>query len=87
MQRRKLSLFSTREFIFILFFYGVFSIVMIYLDFYYLQVTNAQFIFNGEDTSMLVGTSETVRMFSSCQGLKFNKPQSGNGDNDLKFRQ
>jgi hypothetical protein len=87
MQRRKLSLFSTREFIFILFFYGVFSIVMIYLDFYYLQVTNAQFILNIEDTSMLVGTSETVRMFSSCQGLNFNKPQSGNGDNDLKFRQ
>ena len=64
----------------------VIALVMIYSVLPNLQVTNAQLIFNLEDPSMLVGTSETVRMFSSC--LCSNKDQiKGNDDTDLKVRQ
>ena len=54
------------------------------------QVTNAQLILyliniNNEDPSMLVGTSETVRMFSTC--LSKNEHTKGNDDTDLKVRQ
>ena len=55
------------------------------------QVTNAQLIFYlfniiNEDPSMLVGTSETVRMFSTCLCSK-NEHNKGNDDTDLKGRQ
>nr|YP_010977196.1 LAGLIDADG endonuclease [Daedaleopsis confragosa]WNZ34401.1 LAGLIDADG endonuclease [Daedaleopsis confragosa] len=55
------------------------------------QVTNAQLILyflniNNEDPSMLVGTSETVRMFSTCLCSK-NEHNKGNDDTDLKVRQ
>ena len=46
--------------------FSVIALVIIYSVLFNLQVTNAQLIFNLEDPSMLVGTSETVRMFSSC---------------------
>ena len=65
---------------------SVIALVIIYSVLFNLQVTNAQLIFNLEDPSMLVGTSETVRMFSSC--LCSNKDQiKGNDDTDLKVRQ
>ena len=64
----------------------VIALVIIYSVLPNLQVTNAQMIFNFENLSMLVGTSETVRMFSSC--LCSNKDQiKGNDDTDLKVRQ
>ena len=64
----------------------VIALVIIYSVLPNLQVTNAQLIFNFENLSMLVGTSETVRMFSSC--LCSNKDQiKGNDDTDLKVRQ
>nr|YP_009129962.1 LAGLIDADG type homing endonuclease [Ganoderma meredithae]AJT57353.1 LAGLIDADG type homing endonuclease [Ganoderma meredithae] len=55
------------------------------------QVTNAQLILYylniiNEDPSMLVGTSETVRMFSTCLCSK-NGHNKGNDDTDLKVRQ
>ena len=43
-------------------------------------------MFNLEDPSMLVGTSETVRMFSSCLCSK-QEQIKGNDDTDLKVRQ
>ena len=66
--------------------FSVIALVIIYSALPNLQVTNAQLIFNLEDPSMLVGTSETVRMFSSC--LCSNMDQiKGNDDTDLKVRQ
>ena len=66
--------------------FSVIALVIIYSVLPNLQVTNAQLIFNFENLSMLVGTSETVRMFSSC--LCSNKDQiKGNDDTDLKVRQ
>ena len=66
--------------------FSVIALVMIYSVLPNLQVTNAQLIFNLEDPSMLVGTSETVRMFSSC--LCSNQDQTkGNDVTDLKVRQ
>ena len=64
----------------------VIALVMIYSVLPNLQVTNAQLIFNLEDPSMLVGTSETVRMFSSCLCSK-KELTKGNDDIDLKVRQ
>ena len=64
----------------------VIALVMIYSVLPNLQVTNAQLIFNLEDPSMLVGTSETVRMFSSCLSSK-KEHTKGNDDTDLKVRQ
>ena len=67
------------------------ALVIIFLVVSNPQVTNAQLIFNsslclekGIDPSMLVGTSETVRMFSSCLS---SKKEQGNDDTDLKVRQ
>ena len=66
--------------------FSVIALVIIFLVLPNLQVTNAQLIFNFEDPSMLVGTSETLRMFSSC--LCSNKDQiKGNDVTDLKVRQ
>jgi hypothetical protein len=70
--------------------FSVIALVIIYSVLLNLQVTNAQLIFNLEDPSMLVGTSETVRMFSSClssvaKALK--EHTKGNDDTDLKVRQ
>jgi hypothetical protein len=66
-------------------FFILIALVIIYSVISNPQVTNAQLIFDFLiDPSMLVGTSETVRMFSSC--LCSNKEQ-GNDDNDLKIRQ
>ena len=62
------------------------ALVIIYSVLPNLQVTNAQLIFNLEDPSMLVGTSETVRMFSSCLCSK-KEHTKGNDDTDLKVRQ
>ena len=66
--------------------FSVIALVMIYSVLPNLQVTNAQLIFNLEDPSMLVGTSETVRMFSSCLCSK-KELTKGNDDIDLKVRQ
>lgn len=65
---------------------SVIALVIIYSVLPNLQVTNAQLIFNLEDPSMLVGTSETVRMFSSCLCSK-KEHTKGNDDTDLKVRQ
>ena len=65
---------------------SVIALVIIYSVLFNLQVTNAQLIFNLEDPSMLVGTSETVRMFSSCLCSK-KEHTKGNDDTDLKVRQ
>lgn len=66
----------------------VFALVMIYSVLPNLQVTNAQLIFNLEDPSMLVGTSETVRMFSTCLCSPQKKEHTkGNDGTDLKVRQ
>ena len=55
------------------------------------QVTNAQVIAGAgaaEYPSMLVGTSETVRMFSICLCSKINEHNKGNDEKkDLKIRQ
>ena len=64
----------------------VFALVIIYSVISYLQVTNAQSIFNFENSSMLLGTSETVRMFSSCLCSK-NEHHIGNDETDIKVRQ
>lgn len=66
--------------------FSVIVLVIIYSVLFNLQVTNAQLIFNLEDPSMLVGTSETVRMFSSCLCSK-KEHTKGNDDTDLKVRQ
>ena len=66
----------------------VIALVIIYSVLPNLQVTNAQLIFIFENLSMLVGTSETVRMFSSCLCPPLNKDKiKGNDDTDLKVRQ
>ena len=66
--------------------FSVIALVIIYSVLPNLQVTNAQLIFNLEDPSMLVGTSETVRMFSYCLSSK-KELNKGNDDTDLKVRQ
>ena len=66
--------------------FSVIALVIIYSVLPNLQVTNAQLIFNFENLSMLVGTSETVRMFSSCLCSK-KEHTKGNDDTDLKVRQ
>ena len=92
MQEGEAILFSTKgkRLLFILF--SLVFLVIIYSVLSNPQVTNAQlilYIYNNinEDPSMLVGTSETVRMFSICLCLK-NEHKKGNDEvNDLKFRQ
>jgi hypothetical protein len=66
-------------------FYSIIALVMIYLVFSNLQVTKAQLIFDSqfENPSMWVGTSETVRMFSSCFCSK-KEHNKGNDDTNLK---
>ena len=65
----------------------VVALVIIYSVLTNPQVTNTQVIFF-ENPSMLVGTSETVRMFSTCLCLNINKHNKGNGEEkDLKIRQ
>ena len=84
MQEGKFILFSTKVTRLIRFFINVIALVIIYSVLSNPQVTNAQVIFF-EDPSMLVGTSETVRMFSTC--LSKNEHTKGNDDTDLKVRQ
>lgn len=67
--------------------FSVIALVIIYSVLPNLQVTNAQLIFNLEDPSMLVGTSETVRMFSSCLCSAKKEHSKGNDVTDLKVRQ
>ena len=68
-----------------LFFINVIALVIIYSVFSNPQVTNAQVFL---EASMLVGTSETVRMFSTCLCSKVNEHNKGNGEEkDLKIRQ
>ena len=90
MQEGRCILFSTKGKRIIFYFISVFALVIIYSVLSNPQVTNAQLIlkiFNFEDPSMLVGTSETVRMFSSCLCSK-NEHKKGNDElNNLKIRQ
>ena len=89
MQEGEAILFSTKGKRF--FVISLIFLVIIYSVLSNPQVTNAQlilYIYNNinEDPSMLVGTSETVRMFSICLCLK-NEHKKGNDDTDLKVRQ
>ena len=88
MQEGEAILFSTKGKRF--FVISLIFLVIIYSVLSNPQVTNAQLIYNllninNEDPSMLVGTSETVRMFSTC--LSKNEHTKGNDDTDLKVRQ
>ena len=88
MQEGEAILFSTKGKRF--FVISLIFLVIIYSVLSNPQVTNAQLILyliniNNEDPSMLVGTSETVRMFSTC--LSKNEHTKGNDDTDLKVRQ
>ena len=91
MREGKFTLFSTKALFLIVYqFYKLF-LVIIFSVLSNPQVTNAQLIFytskNRKYPSMLVGTSETVRMFSNCLCSK-NEHKKGNDEvNDLKFRQ
>ena len=89
-QEGRCILGSTKGQRIICYFLSVFALVIIYSVLSNPQVTNAQLIlkiFNFEDPSMLVGTSETVRMFSSCLCSK-NEHKKGNDElNNLKIRQ
>ena len=89
MQEGEAILFSTKGKRF--FVISLIFLVIIYSVLSNPQVTNAQLIYNllninNEDPSMLVGTSETVRMFSTCLCSK-NEHYKGNDDTDLKVRQ
>ena len=90
MQEGEAILFSTKGKRF--FVISLIFLVIIYSVLSNPQVTNAQLILyliniNNEDPSMLVGTSETVRMFSTCLCSK-NEYKKGNDEvKDLKFRQ
>ena len=85
-QEGRCILFSTKGKRIIFYFLSAFALVIIYSVLSNPQVTNAQVIFF-EDSSMLVGTSETVRMFSTCLCSK-NEYKKGNDEvKDLKFRQ
>ena len=89
MQEGEAILFSTKGKRF--FVISLIFLVIIYSVLSNPQVTNAQLILyliniNNEDPSMLVGTSETVRMFSTCLCSK-NEHNKGNDDTDLKVRQ
>ena len=87
-QEGRCILGSTKGQRIICYFLSVFALVIIYSVLSNPQVTNAQLIlkiFNFEDPSMLVGTSETVRMFSSCLCSK-NEHKKGNDElNNLKI--
>ena len=90
MQEGEAILFSTKGKRF--FVISLIFLVIIYSVLSNPQVTNAQLILyliniNNEDPSMLVGTSETVRMFSTCLSPK-NEYKKGNDEvKDLKLRQ
>ena len=87
MQEGKFILFSTKGTRLIRFFINVIALVIIYSVLSNPQVTNAQVILF-EDPSMLVGTSETVRMFSTCLCSNLNEQNKGNDEEkDLKIRQ
>ena len=90
MQEGRCILFSTKGKRIRRYFISLLALVIIYSVLSNPQVTNAQLIlkiFNFEDPSMLVGTSETVRMFSSCLCSK-NEHKKGNDElNNLKIRQ
>lgn len=91
MQEGGVIFFSTKG-IRIFFLLSLFALVITYLILSNPQITNAQLILNNcnftiiNDSSMLVGTSETVRMFSNCSCSKL-KHDIGNDDTDLKVRQ
>lgn len=89
-QEGRCILFSTKGKRILRYFFSVAPLVIIYSVLSNPQVTNAQLIlkfFNFEDPSMLVGTSETVRMFSTCL-YSTNEYKKGNDEvNNLKFRQ
>ena len=97
MQEGEAILFSTKGKRF--FVISLIFLVIIYSVLSNPQVTNAQLILyliniNNEDPSMLVGTSETVRMFSTCLCSRLPKGEAviehkkGNDElNNLKIRQ
>lgn len=78
MQKQEIILFSTQiKNTFKTLLISVVYLVIIYLELFNPQVTNAQSFFL--ESSMLVGTSETIRMFSTSLTNK--------EDDDLKIRQ
>jgi hypothetical protein len=87
MQEGRVILFSTKGKRLLFIFIKLVTLVIIYSVLSNPQVTNAQVIYiYCEDPSMLVGTSETVRMFSTC--LCSNEHNKGiDEDKDLKDRQ
>ena len=91
MQEGEAILFSTKGKRF--FVINLIFLVIIYSVLSNPQVTNAQLILYllniiNEDPSMLVGTSETVRMFSTCLCSPQKKEHTkGNDGTDLKVRQ
>ena len=90
MQEGRYNLFSTKGKRIIFYFISVFTLVIIYSVLSNPQVTNAQLIlkiFNFEDPSMLVGTSETVRMFSNYLCSKSEHKKGNDELNNLKIRQ
>jgi hypothetical protein len=91
MQEGGVILFSTKSKRILLYLINLSILVIIYSVLSNPQVTNAQFffylynIFIEKDPSMLVGTSETICMFSIC--LCSKEQNKGNDDTDLKVRQ
>ena len=91
MQEGEAILCSTKGKRVLFYLFSLVFLVIIYSVLSNPQVTNAQlilYIYHNiiEDPSMLVGTSETVRMFSICLCLK-NEHNKGNDDTHLKVRQ
>lgn len=93
MQGGGVNLYSTKGKRLYFIFLSFVALVIIYSVLSNPQVTKVQLIFNSlhnyayfEDSSILVGTSETVRMFSNCFSSISNKAR-GNDDTDLKVRQ
>jgi hypothetical protein len=87
MQEGEAILFNTKDNRFIFIYISLIALVIIYSVLSNPQVTNAQVILNfcniKLDTSMLVGTSETVRMFSNYLTPTKLKGK-GNDNTDLK---
>ena len=90
MQKGESLLYSTNRNFLKYFFLYLTPLVIIFIIISNPQVTNAQFFLENylltEKMGMLVGTSETVRMFSNSQCSK-KEHNKGNDDTDLKVRQ
>jgi Cytochrome C and Quinol oxidase polypeptide I/LAGLIDADG-like domain len=87
MQEGEAILFSTKGKRFMFYLISLVALVIIYSVLSNPQVTNTQLILDfSKYPSMLVGTSETVRMFSNCLCSK-KEHLKGNDDKDLKICQ